>query len=103
MKDNSLRNFPADLFVVSGMPVLIGALFVGSVLEHARIATVAALLVALVGAGLLFWAKLPLYRAGIYTSFGPLAIPAARRPFYYWGIGLALGGCALTAILIPLL
>jgi hypothetical protein len=101
-KNNSLRNFPADMRVVSGLPFLGVAMIAGIMFEHARIFVILSLLVACVGACLLFWAKLPLYRAGIYTSFGPAAIPAAHRRFYYWGLGLALGGCVAAGLLLPL-
>jgi amino acid transporter len=101
-KNNSLRNFPADMLVVSGLPFLGVAMIVGMLYEHAHIILILSLIVACVGACLLFWAKLPLYRAGIYTSFGPAAIPATHRRFYYWGLGLALGGCGLAAVLLPL-
>jgi hypothetical protein len=57
-----------------------------------------AFLTAIVGAALLFWAKLPLYRAGIYFSFGPSAVPDDRKSFYYWGMGLVI----VALMLIPL-
>lgn len=106
-KDNSLRNFPADMLVVSGLP-LVGTILVMSwalwwTMEYPRATVITSLAAALLGAGSLCYAKLPLYRDGTYYSFGPQAIPASRRAFYYWGLGLALGGCALTALLIPLL
>jgi hypothetical protein len=103
---NSLRNFPSDMLVVSGIP-LIATMFLAS--EFLNLATCypkftveAGLLAALIGAGLLFLAKLPLYRAGIYFSFGPRAIPKSHRIFYYWGMGLALSGCLAVMMLIPL-
>jgi hypothetical protein len=91
------------MLVMSGLPLIGVSLIAGMIFEHAHIAVVGALLVACVGAGLLFWAKLPLYRAGIYTSFGPAAIPATHRRFYYWGMGLAMGGCIIAGLLLPLL
>ena len=104
--NNSWRNFPADLFVVSGIPLL-GTILITSELfslagGQPRFFVIGALLVATLGACLLFWAKLPLYRKGIYCSFGPSAMPESRQGFYYWGIGLALSGCLLAGILIPL-
>ena len=102
-KNNSLWNFPADMFVLSGAPIGIAALLFGYVFEHAQITIVAAVSVACAGAGLLFAAKLPLYRAGVYFSFGPSAISPTHRFLYYWGVGLAAGGCTLAALSIPLL
>jgi hypothetical protein len=105
-KNNSWRNFPADLFVISGIPLIVTAFLASEFFNLAasdpRFTVEAALLVAMIGASLLFWAKLPLYRAGIYLSFGPNAIPEPRRAFYYWGIGLALSGCLLAGIFISL-
>ena len=89
---------------VGWLPVVsVIGLVLGLALTHARLLSVASLAVAYIGAGLLFWAKLPLYRAGIFSSFGPWAIPSSHRRYYYWGMGLAAGGCVLTAMLIPLI
>ncbi len=38
--------------------------------------------VAGVGVGLLFWARLPLYRQGKYFSFGSRALPPSSVPIY---------------------
>jgi len=104
---NTLLNFPADLLVVSGIPLIATAFlaseFFNLAASNPRVTVEVALLVAVIGAGLLFWAKLPLNSAGIYLSFGPRAIPEPRRAFYYWGMGLALGGCLVTGLIIPLL
>jgi hypothetical protein len=103
---NSLRNFPPDMLVVSGIPlfaaILLTSVFFNLAASYPRFTVETALLVAMIGAGLLFWAKLPLYRAGIYLSFGPRAIPESHRILYYWGIGLVLSGCLAVAMLIPL-
>ena len=40
------------------------------------------LTVAGIGVGLLFWARLPLYRQGKYFSFGSRALPPSSVPFY---------------------
>ena len=105
-KNNSLRNFPADMFVLSGLPIFVVALLCGDLFYFAaRKPELFALLflgIASVGASLIFWAKLPLYRAGIYFSFGPTAIPASHRKFYYWGLGLWAIGC-FFAFLFPML
>ena len=41
-----------------------------------------ALVVAVVGAGLLFWARLPLYRQKHFFSFGSRALPPSSIPIY---------------------
>ena len=40
---------------------------------------------ATIGAGLIFFAKLPLYRERHFLTFGAKALPEARRPYYRWG------------------
>ena len=64
--NNSWRNFPADLFVLSGIPILGGILVADEVFSLAegqtRFFVIGTLLVAMLGACLLFWAKLPLYQ-----------------------------------------
>jgi hypothetical protein len=59
----------------------------------------AALASACVGIALIFYAKLPLYRAGRYFTFGSRAIPENRRAFYSWGYWLAILGAAILALL----
>jgi len=92
------------MLVLSGLPfmAIIGlqcwlSSFTGT---QALIGEFLALSVASIGAGLLFWAKLPLFQSHIYFSFGPALIPPARKPFYFWGISLAIGGCLITAMLL---
>src|SRR5437867_721336 len=43
------------------------------------------LVVAAVGAALVFYAKLPLYRLRRFSTFGSRALPESRRSFYRWG------------------
>jgi len=103
---NSFRYFPADLFLVFGGPLLIAipALLMGSLSSlnesTSKFLMVLAFLIALTGAGLLAWAKLPLYQSGIYFSFGPSPIPAPRRVYYYWGMGLSIIGCFFAGLLV---
>jgi hypothetical protein len=44
-----------------------------------------ALAIATVGAFLIFYAKLPLYRQRRFLTFGSRALPETSRPFYRWG------------------
>jgi len=96
---SSVRYYPWDMFVLlySSFPILGLMMWIGSLSflnDSERVfALSGASLVALIGVGLLVWAKLPLFRAGIYTSFGPSAIPATHRAYYRWGIGLIVVGC----------
>src|ERR1700677_442381 len=99
-KKNSLKNFPADLLVVSGLPIFAVALLCGYLFDltggKSHLLALIFLGIACIGAGLIFWAKLPLFRAGVYFSFGPTAIPVTHRKFYYCGLGLWAAGCLLT-------
>jgi len=52
------------------------------------------------GIGLLFYAKLPLYRQRRFFTFGPRALPQQRRPFYRWGYRCALFSVVLLACLL---
>ncbi len=56
--------------------------------------------VAALGAGFIFYAKLPLYRQRRFFTFGPRALPEQRRPFYRWGYACALLGSLLLACLL---
>ena len=64
----------------------------------------AGLLVAVVGAGMIGWAKWPLYLRRRFLTFGSGALPRRRRSAYRWGrwcvvlsVGLLLG-LLLTAL-----
>jgi hypothetical protein len=59
-----------------------------------------ALSVAASGAGLIFYAKLPLYRERRFFTFGSRALPEQRRPFYRWGYRCAALGILLLACLL---
>jgi MFS family permease len=59
------------------------------------------LAVAVVGIALVFYAKLPLYRARRFFTFGRRALPDQRRRFYSWGyrcVGFAIA--LLTCLLL---
>jgi hypothetical protein len=57
------------------------------------------LAVAVVGASLIFYAKLPLYRQRRFLTFGGRALPESRRPFYRWGYRCVLYAVALLLCL----
>ena len=99
----SFRKFPADTLIMSGIPILIIAMSTSAIMEHTSALILVALGVALLGATLLFISKLPLYRKGEFFSIGSAGIPAAYRRFYRWGLILSIAGCAIAAMLIPVL
>ena len=59
-----------------------------------------AVFVGIVGAGLLLYAKVPLYRERRFFTFGVRALPEERRPFYRWGYYCAAFSIALLACLL---
>ena len=101
---NSLRNFPPDMFMLSGIPIggiaLVASAIFSLGANHPLIVLSSALIVATMGASLLFWAKIPLYQQHIFLSFGPRVIPDSHRAFYYWGIGLAAIGCSVAGLML---
>lgn len=101
---SSLKNFPPDLLIASGIPFLAFALLSGWIF-HLRgpawiIAFSASLGVAVLGAVLLFRAKLPLYRQGRFLTIGAHDLPPSSQKLYRQGIRLAATGCVLAALLI---
>lgn len=58
------------------------------------------LAIALCGASLIFYAKLPLYRMRRFFTFGSHALPEQRRPFYRWGYCCAILGILLLVCLL---
>ena len=56
--------------------------------------------IAVLGASLIFFAKLPLYRERRFFTIGSKALPEQRRPFYRWGYRCALVGILLLACLL---
>ncbi len=101
--DNSLRHFPADLLTVFGLPVIATLLAVSGVLslhDSAWLwAAAAAFGVAMLGAALLFVAKLPLYRQKRFFTFGIQSLPQSSHGYYRWGCRCAILGCALMLLL----
>jgi hypothetical protein len=57
------------------------------------------LAVAVVGASLIFYAKLPLYRQRRFLTFGSRALPESSRSFYRWGYRCVLLAVALLLCL----
>ena len=106
-RNNWLGNFPVDLSVVLGFPMvpiilltlcLMRLLF----LRGAEWITAycGAVGIAIVGAILLARAKLPLYRKRQFFTFGVRSIPEELRSTYWWGIGLSLTGIGVASLML---
>ena len=103
-RSSLLRNFPPDLLVLSGLPFLAIALFsswfFGLRGTEWIVAFLTAFLTSLVGATLIFRAKRPLYRKGIYFSIGSRALPEESRRVYARGLLLSVIGITFSIFLI---
>jgi hypothetical protein len=80
---------PPDMVVLISSPivVLLVGIFTATVILHldranAVVVLCVALAIGLVGVGLLFWARLPLYRRKVFFSFGPRMLDAGYRLAY---------------------
>src|SRR6266850_1201888 len=58
------------------------------------------LAVAVLGAGLLFWARLPLYREGRFFSFGPRALPPSSVRVYRAAYALLIPSVLFLLLLV---
>jgi len=100
---NSLRHFPADLLTVLALPVVGTMLAVSWVLSlHGSAwlwAAALSFVIAILGAALLFVAKLPLYRQRRFFSFGIHNLPQSSHGYYRWGCRCAIVGCVLMLLL----
>lgn len=103
-RSDSSWAFPMDILFISGFPVIGLALAVERLLSLQGFAWITAfalsMVLALLGAGLIYRAKRPLYRKGRYFTFGPKAIPAAWRRTYLAGMGLVIVGCGFGVLLL---
>jgi hypothetical protein len=102
-KDYSLRNFPPDLLTVLGIPILAAMIFFSWLLSvHGTTwicAAAASFGIGVLGATLLFLAKLPLYRQGRFFTFGIGALPESSHGLYRWGCRCSIAGCILMFFL----
>ncbi len=96
--NNSLRNFPPDILTALGLPIVAAALVASWILSIHGAAWIwaagTAFSVAILGAVLLFIAKLPVYRQGRFLTFGIQALPMSSHRFYRWGCRCSLLGIA---------
>ena len=102
--NNSFRNFPPDLLAVSGIPIILVAIFTSWLFSLRGWQWVAAyscaLLIAIIGAGYLFRAKLPLYRQHRFFTFGSRHLPPASLPLYRLGCRLSIAGIVFAVLLL---
>ena len=61
-----------------------------------------AMLFAVVGIGLMLYARIPLYRQGKFLSIGPKELPADRLPAYKWAWRLIGGAIVLQLIILSI-
>jgi hypothetical protein len=101
--DNSLRHFPPDLLTALVLPIVVPVLVASWLLALHRApwvwAPAISFGIAIIGAPLLFVAKLPLYRQRRFFTFGIPALPQSSHGLYPWGCRLAIVGCALMFLL----
>lgn len=101
--DYSLRNFPPDILTALGLPVAGVALLASCVLSIHGVAWIWAagvsFCLAMVGAVLLFIAKLPLYRQGRFFTFGIQALPVSSHRLYRWGCRCSILGIVAMLVL----
>jgi len=101
--NNSLQNFPADLLVASGLPI-VGITFLASwaFSVHGKAwiwAAASSFGVAALGTVLLLVAKLPLYRQRRFWTFGIHALPPASHRYYRWGCFCSIVGISAMLFL----
>lgn len=102
-QDYSLRNFPPDIPAALGLPIAIVAVFFSWILSVHGTAWIWAVAVsfgiAVLGAALLFIAKLPLYRQKRFFTFGIQSLSVSSHGYYRWGCRLSILGCVLMLFL----
>ena len=101
-----LKYFPLDLLLVGvfPFPLLFLSLLINQLFALQGRAWIASFYggvsIAIAGALILFYAKLPLLRQGILLSFGSQALPPSSRKLYRWAYALILTGCSAMILLI---
>jgi hypothetical protein len=103
-KASSWKWFPPDLLILSGVPIFAVALFSTWLLNLRGsdwiVAYAGSLVMSLVGAVMIFLAKLPLYRKRLYFTTGARLLSDSSRLLYHRGLRLSLVGITLSIILI---
>lgn len=107
--NKSPSNFPADLLVLLvgpliGLPVASAGLsalwFAGLAREGGFVGFATAVGLACAGVVLLFLARLPLYRQGRFSQFGPRGLDPGHRRLYRRAWLLVLTGMGLFGLVI---
>jgi len=102
-QDYSLRNFPPDILAALGLPIAVAVIFCSWILSvHGATWIWAAAVsfgIGVLGAALLFIAKLPLYRQKRFFTFGIQSLPESSHPYYRWGCRFSILGCVLMVFL----
>ena len=99
-------NFPLDLAFLLGYPFVLLAVFTVVIplsslsLGPWTFLAFAAFAVSLVGVGLLFRAKLPLYRQHRFFEFGSQSLPASSVPYYRAAYRLLIPSIVLLFLLV---
>lgn len=97
-------NFPRDIMVVSGLPLIAMAMLTSGILFLQGTAWVVgyclAVLTALIGAFLILKAKLPAYREGDFFTIGTRHLSQRDRNLYRSGIFLSCAGCLFCLLLL---
>ncbi len=100
-------NFPPDLLLLSGLPILV-AVFISSISfkliqvdGYAWIWFIGiSLSISIIGASLILKAKMPLYQNGEFFTFGAGSIPPQLKRVYLWGIWITAIGCFSAGLLL---
>src|SRR5687768_10146566 len=109
---NSKWGFPADIALyfapfIAGFPVTVLLIALRGPLARAKEGDFTLLVIASAfsgaGIGLLFLARLPLYRQRRFFTFGSSALDAPHRRLYRWAYGFIVGGVVLLGMLFAVL
>ncbi len=102
--DRLSRQFPLDLAIASGFPLILGPL--GLLMLKAvptgwlLVATVSSMTTALAGGILMTFAKWPLYKDGKFLTIGAPGLPESNIRQYGVGMRLAVSGLIVGAVLV---
>lgn len=106
-RDKLRHQFPADLLVLSGLPLLWAALLSSLLFALAPAwkcaLAVAAMSVGLTGGVAMTIAKWPLYRRRRWWTLGDAGSGEGGKRLYRWGLRLAVAGLLVAAVVVLLL
>jgi len=110
MKKSTWIPLPPDVLALMFLPLIVSVISILSasllwpVLRGGVLSVfLAAVAAGVVGVALLFFARLPLYRSGLFFSFGPGSLDARHRKLYRRAYGLvAVSVFVMLALLVTL-